>query len=291
VIPLKTVKGPRADLTSVRGAGDVRRLHVRGPGIESLAGIERFGDLVGLTLEKVEAPDLGRLRPLPGLRELVLDEVTGPLDLAAIADLPDLQALEVFVRDRSAAEAVGQLDLGGLLKLDAVFLHYLGPRPFVPVRVDWPERALALGNLRWSGFVFGDADTERVCALAGRLRQFAFTPQSAQQKARIMEAFPRGVAIAEDANVDALREIREIGPGEWQIGRLLADEWETETTGDAVEWLERELERRDPELATRVRVEEDADLVFVTSADRGDLETVERIVSEMSPPPADLALD
>jgi hypothetical protein len=285
--PVKTVKGPRADLRSVRGAADVRRLHVRGPGVESLAGIEGFHDLVGLRLEKVEAPDLERLRALRGIRQLELDEVSGPLDAAAITALPHLQMLQIFARERSVAEAVGQLDLGRLPRLDYVVLQYLGPPPFVPVRVDWLERAPAVRLLHWSGFVFGDAETERVCALAGQFEQFAFTPASARQKARIIGAFPRGVAIAGDAKADALREIREVRPGEWEIGLLLADEWQTETTGDAVEWLERELERRDSALAARIQVDEDADLVFITAASRSDLAAVERIAGEMTPPPAD----
>lgn len=156
----------------------------------------------------------------------------------------------------------------------------------MPARIDWPQRASALRLLHWSGFVFGDADTERVCALAGKLEQFAFTPASAQQKARIMEAFPTGVAIAIDADADVLREPREVRPGKWEIGMLLADAWDTETNEDAVDWLERELQRRDPALAGRVRVEEDGDMVFVTAADRSDLDVVERIARETEPPPA-----
>src|SRR5258705_11474576 len=170
---------------SIRGAEDVRRLQVRGPGIESIAGIERFHDLVGLTLEKVEAPDLGRLRALARIQQLILDELTGPFDPAAVTELPDLEMLQVFTRDRSVAEVFGRLDLGGLPKLDYVVLQYLSEPPYVPARIDWPQRAPALRLLHWSGFVFGDADTQRVCALAGKLDQFAFTPASAQQKARI----------------------------------------------------------------------------------------------------------
>lgn|GEM_PF-6608812 len=149
----RVVRGPRADLRSVRRPDDVEVLEVRGRSVESLAGLERFSRVRGLLVSRMVSPDLRALAELPELRELILVRLAGAVDYAALAACKGLRALAIEVGSVAAAREL-RLPFAGLPGLERVTLINPASYPdLAEIDVSWVPGADALRELTLDGFI------------------------------------------------------------------------------------------------------------------------------------------
>jgi hypothetical protein len=164
VTEYRAISGRRKDLTRVRRPELLRRLLLDGPGIRSLAGIERMSALETLLMENVASLELERLASLPSLRELVIDRPRGEVPWKAIEQLAGLEALAIIVDGAPAGEGVAAIDFGRLSRLRELRLSLEGAR--VPLGLEWLRSMPELRSVTLDGFVVDEKGS--ICCRRGR---------------------------------------------------------------------------------------------------------------------------
>jgi hypothetical protein len=275
----RAISGRRKDLTSVRRPELLRRILLDGPGISSLAGIERMNALETVLMESVKSPELERLVSLPSLRELVLGQPRGKVRWQAVELLAGLERLVIDVDGAEAGAGVASIDFGRLSRLRELRLSVDGAR--VQISLGWLGSMQKLRWLTLANFVVDDEGLDALCE-ARSLEGVFFTPLSPVQTARLADGRPGlRVTTMEDEGVAPLGTIIEHGR-EYSLGLDLAGMWDLETNIEAEERLVAELRARLPEVAGRVRYDTESSAVWVLSERRQDLEAVERLATEMA---------
>jgi hypothetical protein len=266
----RSITGRRASLERVRDADTLEELSVEGPGVASLAGLERMTRLDTLALERLHEPDLSALPSLPRLERVLISDLRGAVDFAPLAGVRSLRFLAVNGCTRSQGERLAALDFRAfphLEELDVVCDER------VPFRLDWLGPDALLRRLNLNNFVFPDADTERVCALADRLELVYFTPASRAQGDELLDVLgARRISVW--ALESGTEEVLEVTQHRAASGRRtyfvvidVAERRGLETTLAAQTHAERALRRARPELLDQITIETASEGVWFT-ADR-----------------------
>ena len=277
---IRTVRGPRDDLTGVARPQEARGLTVVGPGIRSLDGLERFAGLQVLHLLRVEVSDLGRVRALPALTELRLDEPEGAVDWAAVAQLDGLRVLVVDVADRAHAEALGATELGRLWRLERLELRLAGDGPPVALRPGLVRDGSPLLAVEASNFILAADDLRRLCALGSQLEMVHYTPSPDPSAPDLREALPASVDVVAlspgpPAGLGAVVEQRGAdGTARYGLALPLGDVWPSGTALDLEDRAREALRAHDPALESAVDVEAGGEIVFFSAADAATLDRV-----------------
>jgi hypothetical protein len=276
----RAITGARADLRGTRAPESLHRLLLEGPGIRSIAGIEQMHALEELTMERLPAPDLGRLAGLPALRGLTVVNLRGPVAWHQLERLTGLEHLFVATADRAEAERIAAVQYGHLPKLRVLRLNHDGGR--VRIELSWLERLSNLELFSLNGFVFDDKWLDQIVA-APSLEDVVITPRSTGQFERLLAARPAHLGVnAFDVDIAPLGVILEhktAGGMEFSVGLDLAGQWDLETNIEAERKLVRLLQEQAPDIADRLRFDTESSAVWVVARQRGDLEAVQRVAA------------
>ena len=265
------VTGRRADLQRLRNPSQLLHLRVEGPGIASIAGIERCTRLQTLDLVRLPAPELERIVGLTELRQLYIEMPDGDVDLRPLERLAHLEYLTLDV-PAALGRRVAELDLSRLRDVDQLRLM-TQPALREPIDLGWICGLHKLGMLVLDGFVIADADIERLRALPA-LRRVSFTPRSPAQAQLADSCLPVSFGIEFPPQGHIFEHPQSHGSAEYSVGIDLAGQWDIETNLDAEERLRRLLARRDPELAARLAYDTESSAVWLLAANHADLEAV-----------------
>ena len=223
----RAIAGRRNDLTGVGRPELLRRILLDGPGIRSLAGIERMRALETVLMEHVMSPELERLASLPSLRELVIDRPRGEVPWNAIERLAGLEALVIIVDGAGVGQRVAAIDFGRLSRLWKLRLSLEGAR--VPLGWGGSEARPSCAGLRLAGYVVDNEGVDEPCR-SKSLESIVFTPLSPAQTARLADCRPPGsrVTALEPEGVAPLGTVLE-HDGEYSLGLDLAGMWDLDT--------------------------------------------------------------
>ena len=271
------MSGKRADLKRLREPDALLGLTVEGPGIGSLAGIERCVQLERLILSRVRGGNLFVLEQLPRLRELTLDKPRAPTDLRALERLSALRYLRVEV-DEPLAPQLGALNLSGLTQLRRLFLvTKAGARQ--PLDLSWVDALQRLERLAVDGFVVTNDDLQRLNALPV-LGRALLPARSPAQGRWARTTLGHQIEVREDAQVlDRIHDHTATGDSEpYSLGIDLAEQWELETNVEAEQRLRRLLDEHAPALARRVSFDTESGAVWLVAAQREDLVAVQDLI-------------
>jgi hypothetical protein len=267
------IRGRRASLERVRDADTLEELIVEGRSVASLAGLERMTNLDALALERLHEPDLMPLGSLARLERLLIEDLTGDVDFAAVGALTSLRALWVNGCTRRQGERLAALDFQALPHLEDLSLVCTEPGARIPFRLSWLGPDASLRRLNLSGFVFPDEDTERVCGLSDRLELVYFTPTSPRQRDRLLaegrarriNVWPLDGGSEEVLHVSEYRHAS--GRRTYYLVVDVAERRGLETTLAAQAHAERAIRRRRPEILDELTIETASEGVWFT-ADR-----------------------
>ena len=279
----RDIRGRRRDLRGVRGADALRAISVEGPGIGSLAGLERMLALEVVHLERLRDPDLGVLVDLPSLRHVDIERPTGSVPWRVIERLVQIESLRLDVAEDSAAD-VAAIDFGALEALEHLRLMTSAS---VPVDVSWAPRRDRLRGLGLQGFFIPEGAEEPLCECT-QLRSVGITTLTKSQYARLVDRLPAAdvfMPFWDGEGVAPLGVVFEPEPGvtdQFSVGLDLAGTWDFETNSEAEALLRRELRRRAPALLEALAFDSESSAVWLVADRREDLDTARAFVDEVS---------
>jgi hypothetical protein len=281
----KRITGRRRDLHGVRDAGALRAVFLEGPGIGSLAGIERMTAVEAVYLERLPSPDLSLLSGLHRLRVLSVENVTGDVAWRALERLHGVRTLRLEVADAAAAAAVAALDFGALAALEMLTLVTSAP---TPLDVAWAPRLERLVRILVQGF-FVPVGREQPLCDAPALRHIDITTLTMEQYRRLSACRPDAAVLYpasdEEQSRAALGVVLEPERGvtdRFSVGFDLAEMWSLETNPEAEALLRRELRARFPELLPRLGFDTESGAVWIDAAASDDLATVRTVVEAIA---------
>ena len=249
-----------ANLRPFAGWTRLRSLMITGPGLRSLAGIERLGSLTELELRMMRIDDLSPLAALPGLRALRLLGMNAVHDLSPLAALSGLRRLTV--------------SRAGIEESDTVHLDSLRP-------------LADLGRLEevvLSGTVVDDGDLAPLVRLPAlrRVRLYAAAgPALADLRSRPGLELSVQPGPAEPAEIAHGLPIRGGPGGQWWLRADLTGRLGADTNADAERAVLSAVAAQAPDLARRLSADTEAGAVQISAADPADLRAVAAIIAGM----------
>lgn len=199
---VREIRGTRRDLTGVRDfhLDKLTLLEVKGRGIASLRGIERFHGLAWLQLSNLVEPDLDVLRDLDELVHLELAALQGDVNYRPVEHLKNLRSLTLAPPTPSAARRMlASLDLAQLPALES--LHLRLDRPQCPVSLAFSDALPNLEELTLIDFVVEEDQLEHLAARRAPLKSLTLTARDDDETDRLYEAVRNFRALPEDLDV------------------------------------------------------------------------------------------
>jgi hypothetical protein len=277
----RLLRGTRADLRGVRGAGRLERFGIEGPGTGSLDGIQRMTRLREAQLMGVRDVDLTPLGALSTLEVLLLDGVRGAQGYAAFGRLTNLRVLMLLNGDPQAAAEIAALDLSGLATLEALTLGVPGECR-VPLSLAWMPLQ-RLRQITLSGFALTDSAVPRLAA-ASSLRSVTFQPTGAAQLATLRAAMPGANVSSLDAGGPPYDQVIATQTDRGVVFSLAldaAEELGVETNVEAEDVLRDVMSERGLELAG-LEFDTESAAVWLVSPQREHLDAVRELLRELA---------
>ena len=256
------VAGSLASLKRFGGWSGLRRLHLDGRGLKSLAGAEAFGALESVFLYRTGVRDLAPLAGLPALSTVRLDHPHPDIDLAALGALPELRELRI---DMLTISSTGSLPS----------LRFL-------------RGARSLERLVLQGVEIADADLSplheldrlRVVDLFGSYGGQVDDLRASLPAARIASVSP----VAEDGPAAAVGPIRyrRLDTGRWSIFQDVSDLLGTRSNIEADGAVRGALRDEDPALLERLELDSEPDALAITAEREDDIRRAAEIVAALA---------
>jgi hypothetical protein len=244
-----------------------KRLHslvLSGRGVKSLAGLESSENLSRLTLLNLDMSELAPLRDLPHLQKLTLRMVAKSADLVSVAAIPRLRSLTI--EDAAVADVLDLPTLKPLARaaeLEELSLHQVAIEDgdLMPLAALPKLRRVRLGS------TIG-ADVETLRAARPDI-EIDHTPPD-----------PKWQALMEKVGSVTIQKPGD-GLKQWSIFQSFAPAFNLQTNYAAESRIQKEISKRDPDLAKRLEWDTEAGAVGIYANSESDIRSVAAILNEI----------